>query len=126
MNGPLNDARQTLVSARALFNLGDKLGAVNRAYYAMFYAARAALDSVNPNLPTVKTHSQTIRNFGLHVVLPGHLASEHGRAINLVETLRISTDYDGAGVTSQEADAAIKSAELFVAAVDTFLASRTP
>jgi len=36
-------ADQACVSARTLLNLGDVDGAVNRAYYAMFTAARAAL-----------------------------------------------------------------------------------
>jgi uncharacterized protein (UPF0332 family) len=36
-------AETALSSARALLDIGDVDGAVNRAYYAMFDAARAAL-----------------------------------------------------------------------------------
>ena len=55
-------------SARALHDLGDFAGAVNRAYYAMFCAARAALRSVDPDLDTAKTHGTVIRRFGWHIV----------------------------------------------------------
>ncbi|WP_237574056.1 MULTISPECIES: HEPN domain-containing protein [Burkholderiaceae] len=36
-------AKRAYASARVLLGLGDVDGAVNRAYYAMFDAARAAL-----------------------------------------------------------------------------------
>lgn len=39
----MEKADQACSSARALLNLGDADGACNRAYYAMFDAARAAL-----------------------------------------------------------------------------------
>jgi uncharacterized protein (UPF0332 family) len=40
----LNRARQAAQSARTLLESGDPNGAVNRAYYAMFHAAHAALE----------------------------------------------------------------------------------
>src|SRR6218665_1354066 len=53
-------------SARVLLNLGDVDGASNRAYYAMFDAARAALlasgASVEPDVG--RTHSGLIGAFG--------------------------------------------------------------
>jgi uncharacterized protein (UPF0332 family) len=36
-------ARRSQESAHLLINAGDLVGAVNRAYYAMFYAAHASL-----------------------------------------------------------------------------------
>lgn len=39
----LGRARQSLRSAKTLLSTGDLNGAVNRAYYAIFYAAHAAL-----------------------------------------------------------------------------------
>lgn len=40
----LGRARRAAQSARILLSAGDLNGAVNRAYYAMFYAAHAALE----------------------------------------------------------------------------------
>lgn len=39
----MDKAEQALASARILFNAGDSDGATNRAYYAMFDGAMAAL-----------------------------------------------------------------------------------
>lgn len=57
-------------SARALLNLGDVDGAANRAYYAMFDAARAALlASGAPVEPDIgRTHSGLIGAFGNFLV----------------------------------------------------------
>ena len=43
MRPQLTKARTTVLSARLLLDAGDANGTANRAYYAMFYAARAAL-----------------------------------------------------------------------------------
>ncbi len=126
MTGELDEAHQCLVSARALLGLGDVKGAINRAYYGMFYAARQALIAVDPRLANVKTHASVVRRFGEYIVLGESLQSAHGHALRKIQSLRRASDYDGVGVTSQEADAAIKSAELFVAAVEQLLANRTP
>ena len=60
-------AARALISARILLDSGDTEGACNRAYYAMFDAAHAALSwsgqVVNP--AATKTHSGLIAAFGL-------------------------------------------------------------
>jgi len=52
-------ARQAVASARLLLDAGDTSGACNRAYYAMFDSARAALLTTQANVsPGIgKTHS---------------------------------------------------------------------
>jgi uncharacterized protein (UPF0332 family) len=62
-------ARQAAVSARVLLDTGDADGACNRAYYAMFDAARAALlASGAPVEPEIaRTHSGLISAFSLHL-----------------------------------------------------------
>jgi uncharacterized protein (UPF0332 family) len=47
MDDLLKRARQAAQSARTLLESGDPNGAVNRAYYAMFYAAHAALEEAS-------------------------------------------------------------------------------
>lgn len=67
-------------SARALLDLGDVDGAANRADYAMFDAARAALlasgASVEPNIG--RTHSGLIGAFGNFLVKNGPVSKGCG------------------------------------------------
>ena len=46
----LDKAERALASAQVLLDIGDVDGACNRAYYAMFDAARAALQAGNAQL----------------------------------------------------------------------------
>jgi uncharacterized protein (UPF0332 family) len=80
----LAKACRALASAKLLLARGDVDGACNRAYYAMFDAARAALLTVNAPVPSelARTHSGLITAFGLHVVKPGLVAVERGRALS--------------------------------------------
>lgn len=79
-------AHRALASAKLLLDSGDVEGACNRAYYAMFDAAGAALLSIQAPVPTevVRTHSGLIAAFSLHLVKPGLIAVEHGRSLNKV------------------------------------------
>ena len=73
MSDGLTPGVQMAKAARALFDLNDVDGACNRAYYAMFDAARAALlASGAPVQPDIgKTHSGLIAAFGQHLVKNG-------------------------------------------------------
>ena len=74
-------AARAIHSATLLLADGDVDGACNRAYYAMFDAARAALLSVDAPMPIEfgKTHSSLIAAFGQHLVKPGRVSLECGR-----------------------------------------------
>jgi uncharacterized protein (UPF0332 family) len=116
-------ASRALASAKLLLDSGDVDGACNRAYYAMFDAARGALLTVNAPVPSeiVRTHSGLITAFSLHLVKPGLIAVEHGRALNKVEDLRLIADYKGDPVTLDNAAWALEQAEKFLAAVLVFI-----
>lgn len=73
----IQKADRALASARLLLDAGDTDGACNRAYYAMFDAARAALVNEVEPLKT-RTHSGLIAAFGLQLVKPGRLSKELG------------------------------------------------
>jgi uncharacterized protein (UPF0332 family) len=74
-------APQAVASARLLLSAGDTAGACNRAYYAIFDAARAALlVSGVRGAETPKTHSGLIHAFSLHLVKPDLVPKELGRA----------------------------------------------
>ena len=112
-------ASRALASAKLLLDSGDVDGACNRAYYAMFDAARAALLFVQAPVPTelARTHSGLITAFSLHLVKAGLVAVDHGRSLNKVEDLRLIADYKGDPVTLENAAWALEQAEKFLAAV---------
>lgn len=112
-------ARRAAVSARVLLDAGDADGACNRAYYAMFDAARAALlASGAPVEPEIaRTHSGLISAFSLHLVKTGRVPVELGKALNKVEDLRLVADYKGDPIENEEAGWAVQQAETFVHAM---------
>ncbi len=77
-----------------MLDAGDPDGACNRAYYAMFDAARSALlASGAPVEPEVaRTHNGLISAFSLHLVKAGRVPVELGRSLNKVEDLRLIAD----------------------------------
>jgi uncharacterized protein (UPF0332 family) len=112
----LAKAQRALLSAKELLASNDPDGACNRAYYAMFDAARAALLSINaPVLPeTIKTHAGLNRAFALHIVKQGLFPVVIGKAIQQVEELRLIADYDGNPLEATAAAQAVEQAENFV------------
>lgn len=106
-------------SARALLDLADIDGACNRAYYAMFDAARAALlASGAPVQPDIgKTHSGLISAFGQHLVKNGPISKELGRLLKRAEEIRLVADYKGDSVEPEDAREMVEQADVFVAAM---------
>ena len=118
----IDKALRAIVSAKLLNAAGDTDGAANRAYYAMYDAAIAALawaggaDEGSP-----RTHSGLIARFGQRLVQSGKVSPELGRSINRVQELRLSADYVAASVSLERAEWAIHEAEAFVAAIRALL-----
>lgn len=112
-------ADRALASARALLDLGDVDGACNRAYYAMFDAARAALIATNAPEETHhgKTHSGLIAAFGLHLVKHGPLSKDMGRLLKRAEEIRLVSDYQGISVEMEDAREMVRQAEAFLDAM---------
>lgn len=106
-------------SARALLALGDVDGATNRAYYAMFDAARAALmASGAPAEPDFgRTHSGLIGAFGHHLVKNGSVPRDLGRHLNRAHEIRLVADYRGESVQPADAAEVVAQAAAFVAAL---------
>lgn len=122
----LAKADRALTSAQLLLSAGDPEGACNRAYYAMFDAARAALVRISPDFLEVKTHGGLISAFSQHLVKPGHIPKELGRAINVIEDMRVAADYKSEPVKLDDAGWAVAQARCFVDAVQGFVAGGTP
>ena len=115
----MSKAVRACASARALFDLNDVDGACNRAYYAMFDAARAALlASGAPVQPDIgRTHSGLITAFSQHLVKNGPIAKEMGRLLKRAEETRLIADYKGDSVELADAREMVEQAETFVEAM---------
>lgn len=114
-------ADRACASARALLELGDADGACNRAYYAMYDAARAALlASGAPVRPDIgKTHSGLINAFSDHLIKNGPVSKEMGRLLKRAEEIRLVADYKGDSVEMRDAQEIVAQAESFIAAMRT-------
>ena len=121
----LSKADRALSAGKVLFRENEAEGACNRAYYAMFHAACAALVTVVGDRPeaSIKTHRGLIGAFGKYVVQGGHLPMELGSALNKAERLRKIADYTGDPVTVDDARWALEQAERFVGAIRERLSS---
>lgn len=112
----IDKASRAASSAKLLLDAGDVDGACNRAYYAMFDAARAAL--IRCGAPVVsevaKTHGGLIAAFSLHLVKTGRVPIEIGKALNRVAEIRLIADYSGDEVTAERAQWAVEQALVFV------------
>lgn len=78
-------------AAEYLLKGGYYNDAVSRAYYAMFYAARALLAShdLHP-----KGHKGLIIQFGLEFVKKGFIEETYGRALSYAKERRETVDYN--------------------------------
>jgi uncharacterized protein (UPF0332 family) len=101
----LDRAQRAVESAKLLLDAGDVNGACNRAYYAMFDAARAALIATQkpPESEAIKTHSGLISAFSLHLVKTGHVSVELGKSFSKVADIRLVADYSDEEVSPDRA-----------------------
>jgi uncharacterized protein (UPF0332 family) len=115
----LGKANRAAASARLLLDAGDVDGACNRAYYAMFDAARAALlaSQAPVEAEVARTHGGLIAAFSLHLVKTGKVSVDLGRTLNRAEEVRLVADYRGDSVDREHADWMIIEARSFVDAI---------
>jgi uncharacterized protein (UPF0332 family) len=116
----LDAAHEALDTARHNLSGGFLAGAVNRAYYACFNTARAAL-LARGEAP--KTHKGVRARFGQRFVAPGLVAPDVARVLGQSADVRETADYDDADLLEAGAvDTLIQAAARFVAAVEPLLA----
>ncbi|TAK30791.1 MAG: HEPN domain-containing protein [Chloroflexota bacterium] len=114
-------AERTLQEAVALADAGLYGGSVSRAYYAMFYAAKAAVVSEGVRS---KKHSGVISMFGRLFTGTGRLDPRFHRTLIRAFRWREEADYLVESLPSEnEARDRILSAEEFVRAVKALLIS---
>lgn len=113
----IGKAERARASARALLERGDADGACNRAYYAMFDAARAVLLSRGATQDKLRTHSGVITRFGLQLVKPGTVDRSLGHALNRALEIRLIADYTDDVVDLALARWVVTESGTFVAAM---------
>lgn len=120
-------AERAIESAKLLHQDGDTDGACNRAYYAMFDAAKAVLLATVPLIdPAIgKTHSGLISAFGLHMVKTGLVPIEYGRAFNRAQDIRQVADYTGHLIDPADVVRVIHQAADFVQVMKELVSSRS-
>jgi uncharacterized protein (UPF0332 family) len=112
-------AENKLDNARRIFEIGLYDDAVSRAYYAMFYAAKAALLSEGVDL---RRHSSAVTKFRELFVITGRVGAEYLRYLGRAQSARERSDY--APFVPLEHDGAkeiLKTAESFVGKIKKLL-----
>ena len=112
----MSKAERSATSAKLLFDAGDIEGACDRAYYAMFNSARAALIAadVMAQEDLARTHGGLISAFSLHLVKTEKVPLECGQNLNKVEELRLIADYKGEPIEPEIAKWAVDKAQEFI------------
>ena len=112
-------AQETLAEVPFLKQQGYYNTAVNRLYYACYYALVALL--VRHGMNTT-THSGVRQMLGMHFVATGRLSRERGRCFYMLFERRHSSDYDDfAYSTAEEVDELTPKVEDFIAAIGELL-----
>ena len=118
----MGKAGQAHASARSLLILGDSDGAGNRACYAMFGAARAALLTAGHDVG--RTHRGVLSAFNDLLVKDGPMPREAGRLLKHAEAFRYVADYSDSAVDLTDANEMVEHAEAFVKEVRALLTLR--
>ena len=115
-------AQAAAQSAQVLLDRADTDGAVNRSYYAVFDAARAALATVRSSLAMSKRHGTIYRRFEKHLVQERGFDPSLGRAfLSRQRTARQAADYETDQVDEATARKAVGEMQAFLAAVEPIL-----
>ena len=112
-------SRRYLRSATLLLDDDDYESAVSRTYYAMFYAAEAAL--LTENLAS-SSHKGVLSTFGERFIKTGRLPRDMGRELHRAFAKRQLGDYEYTFVITQaDAEQLLASEQHFVAQVTEYL-----
>ncbi|MEM3368494.1 MAG: HEPN domain-containing protein [Nitrososphaerales archaeon] len=122
MKASLRLADRSLEGARALLDRGEYFGAVSRAYYAIFHAARAMLYTYGI---ATKTHSGLVSLFGEHIIRKGIMPGDFAEILAKALDMRQKSDYEVfTEFREEEVKKLIADAENFVGSVKQVLKTR--
>ena len=113
----LEQARDTLRDAQSLYKIeGTPVSIVNRAYYAMFYAALAMLITIDRGS---SKHMGVIAIFDEQFVKQNIFPKEMSKMLHQAFEMRQEGDYrDASKITIEKAGKVLKSAYEFIAIVE--------
>lgn len=115
----LKRAKKTLEASKALFQANFFLDSLSKSYYAVFYAAGAALENIGIQ---TKRHATTIQKFNECFVKNGKVDKEHYLTLSNAFRTRNLADYElmwEAG--EEEAEEQLRRAEEFIQAIEQIL-----
>ena len=118
----LEIAESTYHIAELCFDNQGYRDAVNRSYYATFYALRAvlALEGVD-----FKRHKDVVAYFNQHYVATEKFEREMGKRIGRLKTMREDCDYDDFYVIERdEVLEQLRTAEIVIGAVKRYMESQ--
>jgi uncharacterized protein (UPF0332 family) len=116
----MQQARDRLADAEAILGTAHPAVVVSAAYYAMLYAARAALSERGE---FAKTHSGIWTLFSQVFVAPGEFDQQLSALARRAKAAREEGDYEAAPPSAEEAAEFVKGTAEFIAATERLLAS---
>lgn len=112
----LQRAKETLAEADSLIESAFYNAAVNRLYYACYYAVIALL--IKHNI-TAQTHQGVKQMFSLHFIVNGRIEKQYSLFYGRLFNDRISSDYDDFVQYDEEMVAELRpQAEDFIRAIE--------
>ena len=115
----LNQAKENLIEAEALYNINRYKGASNRAYYAIFHAIKSilALEEVD-----FKKHSSVIAYFNKEYISKEIFSRELGKKISEARFYREKSDYvDFYIITKEECESQIETAKETIKVIEKYI-----
>lgn len=119
----LEQSKENLEEAEALFNINKFKGASNRAYYSIFHAIKAilALEQID-----FKKHSSVIAYFNKEYISKEIFSRELGKRISEARFFREKSDYvDFYIVTKEECQTQIDTARLMIEEAEKYINVKT-
>ena len=108
----LEQSRENLEEAEALFNINKYKGANNRAYYSIFHAIKAILTLEQTDF---KKHSSVIAYFNKEYISKKIFPRELGKRVSEARFFREKSDYvDFYIVTKEECQMQIETAKIMI------------
>lgn len=117
-----SQAEETMQSAQLCGKMKFYKDAINRAYYAAFYAVKAVLAISDVDF---KRHKDVVAYFNQHYVSTEIFEKDCGRRLARLQRKREASDYDDFYIASaDEADEQIISATYIIESVKVFLTKK--
>ena len=116
-------ARDRAAMAREVLNNGHLEGAVSAGYYAMLYAARAALSERDEY---ARSHGGTWHLFHQQYVVTGVFDQQLHSLAQSAQDTREKGDYEAITPTREEAERIVDGAAQYIGAVEHMLGAQDP